>query len=297
MAPPLINELFEKAILEVTVLHNAADGTGELLDQILESGEEIRGFATNKGENAQGALSGLIQAAARIQQELDQLVTPRTRTALEAVETAAATLCERTKALLVQANGRAEDLEQQRARLDAELEANRKAMHTSFEHIGQTVQALGAEVAEQAAAAQNAVATLRQGVNDARVELNAAKGRFLQALADAEEAVDSETGYYRDSVSSLRKEQTEGLVGLANTMVDAHNLTLVDLRQRLVDEVPAELWRAIGSLKADLDELDKIRQDTETPLDTTTAAIQATVKDALEALAKVRTFAEEAKDL
>jgi hypothetical protein len=297
MAPPLINELLDKAILEVKVLENAADATRQEIEQILASAEQLTHTATSKGENCQGALSLLTQTAFRFHEQIQHLLRPWTFTALQGVETAAATVSERAKALWVQARGRAEDLEQQRARLETELEANRQATRTSFEHVGQTVQALGAAVAQQTAAAHTAIDTLRQGVVDSRAALNAAKGRFLQALQDAEEVVESEVDSYQDSIHSLRTLQTEGLIGLANTMVDAHNITVHDVRQRLVEELPAEIWRAVGSLHEGLDELHTIHQNAEAPLDRATAAVVAVVKKAKDALVTVREFADQAKQL
>jgi chromosome segregation ATPase len=267
------------------------------VEDVVAAGETVKSFATEKGEACQGALSTLIQAASDLNQQLPPLVNPRTVTALEGVETAAGQVSERAKALWDQARGRTENVEAQRARLEAELEANRQVARTGFEHVRQTVQALGAAVAQQAAAAQAAIATLRQEVTDARTALTEAKGRFLQALEDAEDAVEVEVDLHQDAIHSLRNLQTEGLVGLANTMVDAHNITVVDLRQRLVDELPAELWRAVGALEEALDKLKTVRDEAEAPLDTKTTEVQKAVKDAQEALMKVREFAEQAKQV
>ena len=145
-------------------------------------------------------------------------------------------------------------------------------------------------------AAQTAVTTLREVVADARADLQAARDRFGQALEDAAEAVHTETEYYQDAVFALRNHQAKELLGLTNTMVDAHNLALTDLRKRLAEQLPAELWRAVGSLKTGLDELKRLGEATEEPLDEQRTEIQRIVKEAREALARLREFAESAKD-
>ena len=298
MAPPaLFNELMEKAILEVKVLENAANADREVIETILASAEALARTATSKGEDCQGSLSGLAQTAVRIQEEIRPLVSQRTLTALDSVETAAAQVSERAKALWTQARGRAEDLEEQRARLEAELEANRQATRTSFEHVGQTVQALGAAVVQQAAAADAAVEILRLAVVDSRTALAAAKSRFIASLDTAEETVEVEVGLYQDSIHALRTLQTEGLIGLANTMVDAHNIALGDVRDRLVDELPAELWRAVGSLEDEVEALKTLREGAKEPLDRITTAVLSVVQRAQDALLKVREFSEQAKQV
>jgi hypothetical protein len=295
--PALLTELFDKAILEVKVLENVSEANRQLIEEVLAASETISHAATAKGENCQAALSQLTTTAGTFWGEVHSFVPQRVVVALEGVETAAGTVGERAKALWVQAKGRAEDLEQQRARLETELEQNRQATRTAFVHAGQTVQALGAAVVQQAAAAHAAIDTLRQGVTDARTTLNAAKDRFLQSLHTAEQTVDVEVDLYQEAIHTQRTVQTEGLIGLANTMVDAHNIAVADVRDRLVDELPAELWRAVGSLEDGIKALKTIRDDAEAPLDRTTAAVQAVVKRAQEALLKVREFSEQAKSI
>jgi chromosome segregation ATPase len=291
-----LNELLDKAVLEVVVLENAARATSDMLEDVLTVSEQVTQDTVAKGESCQGALSALTQTASELQQQIDTLVAPKMRSALDVVETTANMVSERAKALLVQATGRATALERHREEVEAQLEVDRQAAREGFEHVTQQVQALGGAVAQQTAAAHAAAQTLRQAVADARSDLEAARDRFATALDDAGEAVHAETEYYRDGVFALRNQQTKDVVGLANTMVDSHNLALGDLRRRLAEQLPAELWRAVGSLKAGLDELKRLAEATEEPLDDARGEIQKVVKEARDSLARLREFAESAKD-
>ena len=81
-APALLNELLDKAILEVVVLENAANATRQLIEEIVALGDRVAHTATGKGERAQGALSTLTQAANHLENQIHTLVGTRTLDAL-----------------------------------------------------------------------------------------------------------------------------------------------------------------------------------------------------------------------
>ena len=289
----LLNELLEQASREAAALEKASQASLAGVRTAVEEAEAVAHLAVEKGEAHYGALSVLAQSAEHIADELKSPVLSTARDALKGVGRAASRVAERADVVLEEVEKGTLTLAQQRADIQAGLDLRLEEMRASFAAMHQKLQEFGAATAEQTAAAQASMAVLHQSLADTLPHLRTATDSFLESMDAAGDSARVETKNCRRAIQSLSREQTIALVALANTMVDTHNVVVVDVRKRLTEELPAKLWRAMGTLREAAQELHEIREDGEPPLDVEAEEIERTLSAALFALDRIRAFADE----
>lgn len=285
---PLLNDLVEEASAECLRLTAEVKEAGESLDHVVERAEALISGVVSEGERAYAGLETLAQALIDAEEELQTEIDPKAAAAFHQVMDRGQDVKAQAVELAQKVAHGVSELAEERTRIQTDLDTRMESTSQQFQRVSHAMGELEKLTAEHLQTTRTAIDALETSVDEARAGLGQAKDRLLQELDQAEAAAHTQATSYQTAIQTLLHDQTVALVGLANSMIAAHNKAVVDLRQKFAETVPATLREASDDMKVAMDGLKHIGENRTAPLEARAQAIVKVAAEAMGALERIR---------
>jgi hypothetical protein len=246
-----LNDLLEEGVTRCGELTDAADAALQAID---DAAEKARAAADRVDEEGREAVANLQALIVRLQGVEEGLTVARgdAQQALAVLAGRAETLGPAGEAGLNRirpADGR---LDEQRRRLQADLDERAASAQVAQGALSDQVQAADEQTARRLATATEAVARLRDGIVAARGALADRVGAWRTAIDELDQTAASQADAWVESLRALLQRQSEHLVDTANAMVDRHNDAMEQIQREFAEQAPEDLDTALAPLQATL---------------------------------------------
>jgi chromosome segregation ATPase len=249
-----LNELLAQAADEAGKLSEEADDASESVSEAVAKASALRDQVATRGEEARRLLESLQQALQHGEGEVTA-ARERADASLGELGTRAAAVRSEVSAMLAKVKTSLDELEQQKARLQEDADTQAREVETALAELADHTQQAGEAVEQQLAAAAATLTAFRGEVETARVELMNRKATWDQAATDLEAQATEQALVWVDGVQQLLAEQATAMIEMTNGIVETHNATMEDLKERFAVQAKEAVVTALQALADELTNL------------------------------------------
>jgi uncharacterized protein YydD (DUF2326 family) len=290
-----LNELLDQAAAESGNLSEEADDASDAVEAVVGRADELAEEVTAKGEQARRHLQALKERLSEIAASVSS-GRARADSSLETLGTRAAAVKGEVGNLLEAVKRGLDELEAQKARLQADADTQAQAAQGEFTELSNHVGDLGDSLDQELVNAHNTVTAFRSAVETARMEYMQKKAEWDKAMVELEAEATEQSLNWADGLQRLLADQSNAIVEMTNHLVEAHNTAMDELKEKFAVEAKGAVSSSLQALR---DELVNLGQNCSAKQDELTAQsdqILGKVREALPVLEQITSVLEPAAD-